>query len=631
MDKSSRIQELSDLITRARHDYYNGTPKTADEVFDAWRDELAELEADNPAVTAVGAPPVSAWPKVSHCIPMGSLNKVNTLDEILVWIKGVTRADQRYEPLMVSEKLDGISIHVRYEKGKLVQALTRGDGSLGEDITVNVLKMQGIQAKLPERFTGSLRGEIVLHRDVLAAKFPDKTSARNTAAGTSKRFDGEGCQHLNVYFYRIADGLELPSISEMFEKLAAWGLKTPNWFLTAMTPGIKTPQDLWMEYQQGKRDALLYDIDGLVVEVNDLAHQLTLGEESNCPKGAVAYKFAPITRETILRKIEWQVGSIGRITPVAVFDSVHLIGANVTNASLYNQRYIQDLKLDIGAKILVARANDVIPRVVSVISGTGSVAMPPATCPSCGEPTTWEGEYLVCANKSGCAAHAAGRIKQWIGEQGILEWGDTLIEKLVSSGLVNNVADLYRLTQEQVERLDRMGPRSAEVVLASLNASKEFPLERFLGGLSIPNCATSTIRFAMDAGLDTLEKIRTASPSDLMQVDGFGQVKADALASWLKANAAMVDDLLTVIRVKGKIEGALTGKSVCFTGAMKRKRAELETLVVNSGGVVKSSVGKGLTFLVISDPNSTSSKATAARKHGTRCISEEEFLTMVSA
>jgi DNA ligase (NAD+) len=630
MDKSSRIQELSALLTQARHDYYNGTAKVADEVFDAWRDELAELEANNPAVTAIGAPPTSAWPKVSHCIPMGSLNKVNTLDEIQLWVKSVTRPNQQYEALLVSEKLDGISIHVRYEKGKLVQASTRGDGFIGEDITVNVLKMQGVLAKLPERFTGSIRGEIILNRSVFAAQFPGKTSVRNTAAGTAKRLDGEGCQHLNVRFYRIADGLDFPSISEMFEKLAAWGLQTPNWYLTAMTPGIKTPQDIWVDYQQGKRDALDYDIDGLVVEVNDLTHQLSLGEESGCPKGAVAYKFAPITRETVLRKIEWQVGSIGRVTPVAVFDSVHLIGANVTNASLYNQSYIAGLKLDIGAKILVARANDVIPRVVSVIHETGTVAKPPDSCPACGQPLAWEGEYLVCNNTIGCPAHAAGRIKQWIKEQGILEWGDTLIEKLVTVGLVKNVVDLYRLTQDQVEHLDRMGPRSAEVVLASLNATREFPLERFLGGLSIPNCATSTIRMAMDAGLDTLEKIRAASVSDLMRVDGFGQVKAEALVSWLKRNDVLMDNLLTVISVKSKIHGALTGKSVCFTGAMKHKRAELETAVVNAGGVVKSSVGKGLTFLVIADPNSTSSKAVAARKHGTRCISEEEFLAMVS-
>ena len=457
-----------------------------------------------------------------------------------------------------------------YEKGKLVQAITRGDGSIGEDITPNVLKMQGIQAKLPEKFTGSLRGEIVLHRDALAEHFPDKTSTRNSAAGTAKRLDGVGCEHLTVYFYRIADGIDFPSESEMFEKLVSWGIKVPNWYLTAMSPGIKTPQDIWFEYQQGKRDALPYDIDGLVIAVNDMAEQLALGDDGGRPKGAVAYKFTALSRETTLRKIEWQVGSIGRITPVGFFDPVTLLGAKVSQASLYNQAYITGLKLDVGARILVARANDVIPRIVSVVRGTGTIAEAPKNCPVCGAPTEWEGKHLVCPNKSGCPSHASGRIKQWVAEQGILEWGDTLIDKLVESGLVKNgVPDLYRLTLDQLAGLERMGERSAEAVYKTLHAAKEIPLERFLGGLSIPFCATSTIRKVMDTGysdgiiasgafqatvtleiarrkLDTLENIRGASMADLMRVDGLGPVRVESLFNWLKENATLLDDLLTV-------------------------------------------------------------------------------------
>jgi DNA ligase (NAD+) len=398
-----------------------------------------------------------------------------------------------------------------------------------------------------------------------------------------------------------------------------------------MTPGIKTPQDLWFEYQQGRRDSLDYDIDGLVVAVNDIEHQLGLGESDMRPRGAVAYKFQPVTRESILRRIDWQVGNTGRITPVAIFDAVNLLGTTVTNASLYNYAYIEKLRLDVGAKILVARANDVIPRVVLVLRETGTIAQPPKTCPVCGHELVRQGKYIVCPNKSTCPAQAEGRIKQWIAEQGILEWGGTLVKKVVTSGLVKNVPDLYRLTHTQLAGLERMGPRSAEVAMNNLDPSREVPLERFLGGLSIPNAATSTIRVIMDAGYDTLDKIRAMTVNDLMKIDGIGQVKAESLFYWLKGNGALLDDLLTVIKVKGKIQGAFTGKSVCFTGTMVHKRAELEAMVVNAGGVVKGNVGKGLTFLVISDPNSTSSKAVAARKHGTRCISEDEFLAMVKA
>ena len=345
--------------------------------------------------------------------------------------------------------------------------------------------------------------------------------------------------------------------------------------------------------------------------------------------GSTAYKFAPVCRETTLRKIEWQVGSIGRITPVAVFDQVHLFGAKITNASIYNISAIQALGLDIGARILVARAGDVIPKVVSVVQGTGTTAAYPKVCPVCGAATVREGEYLVCPNVENCPAHVAGRIKQWIGEQGILEWGDAIVEAVVAKGLVKTVADLYRLTKAQLAQLERMGTRSAETVWNTLHGCEEVPLERFLGGLSIPNCATSTIRFCMDAGFDTLAKLRSASVSQLQSVSGMGPVKAQALYAWLQDHVELINDLLTVAKIKEKIVGALTGKSLCLTGAMQHKRAELETMIVNAGGVVKSSVGKGLTYLVIADPNSTSSKAVAARKNGTTCISEESLLSML--
>jgi DNA ligase (NAD+) len=636
MDKPTRIRELSDLIKTHRDAYYNPEAPlppnfkvVPDDVYDAWVDELSELVADNDAVTAIGAVPTGSWPKVNHPVPMGSLNKVNTEEEMKGWVQDVSRATVRYEPLLVSEKLDGISLRLHYEKGKLTQAATRGDGTVGEDITPNVLKMQGVLLKVPERFTGEIRGEIILFRDDLKEYFPDKANTRNTASGVSKRLDGVGCEHLHVLVYKIVEGLDLKSESEVFEKLITWGFKTPNWYLTAMTPGIKTPQDLWSEYQQGRRDSLPYDIDGLVVAVNDVAHQLGLGESDMRPKGAVAYKFQPVTRESTLRQIEWQVGNTGRITPVAIFDAVNLLGTTVTNASLYNYAYIEKLKLDIGAKILVARANDVIPRVVLVLQETGTIAQPPARCPVCGAELTRMGKYIVCPNKSACPAQAEGRIKQWIAEQGILEWGGTLVKKVVTSGLVKSVPDLYRLTHAQLSGLERMGSRSAEVALTNLDPSREVPLERFLGGLAIPNCATSTVRLIMDAGFDTLDKIQGMSVNDLMKIDGIGQVKAESLFYWLKANKALLDDLQTVVKLKAKILGSFTGKSVCFTGTMVHKRAELEAMVVNAGGVVKGNVGKGLSFLVIADPNSTTSKAVAARKNGTRCISEEEFLAMV--
>src|SRR5574338_350459 len=238
----ARIKELESLITTHRQLYYNGSPPAgqdvapvSDDVYDAWRDALAELKADSPAVTAVGAPPpaVSEWKKVHHGVTMGSLDKVNTLEEMTSWV--LAKAGGKMEPLLVTEKLDGISVHVKYEKGAFTQAITRGDGAIGEDISVNVAKMQGVPGRLEDKkFTGSLRGEIVLFKSDLLKHFPDYANTRNAAGGISKRYDGKGCERLYVYFYQVMEGKEFATEGEQFEWLAAQGVRIPNWYVTAM-------------------------------------------------------------------------------------------------------------------------------------------------------------------------------------------------------------------------------------------------------------------------------------------------------------------------------------------------------------------------------------------------------------
>ncbi len=628
-----RIAELERQIFEAREKYYNShQPIMSDEAYDALVDELAELKVDSPAVTAVGAPPpaVSEWQKVAHTIPMGSLDKVNTLEELTEWV--LKSAGGYGEPLIVTEKLDGISIHVKYEGGAFSQAVTRGDGSTGEDISVNVAKMKGIPGKLPKRFSGSLRGEIILKKTDHAKYFPDYANPRNAASGIAKRYDGRGSENLTILFYRVADGKDFSTEGEQFEWLQEMGFLVPNWYVTLMAPQIKTPHDLWVEYQQTKRAELDYEIDGLVVGLNNLEKQIALGEKDGRPKGAVAFKFTSINRESTLRKVLNQVGGMGNITPVAEFDPIQLIGASITNASLYNWDYIRKMNLRFGDTILVARANDVIPRVVSVVRhGSGDLVEPPQSCPSCGAPTEWEGEYLVCPNTALCPAQTVGRIKRYVKSLDIKEWGDVLIEKLVELGHVKTVADLYRLTESQLANIDRMGPRSAQKVLKTLTAKNPIALEALIGSLSIPLCATSTIKLVIDAGYDSWEKMQKLTMYALESIDGFGPVKAKSFADWLATiGSQLVPELLTVgVQVKERVKGNLTGKSFCFTGSSKVPRAELEAMVVNAGGEVKGSVTKKLTYLVMADANSTTTKAMAARKNGTKTISEEDFLKMV--
>ena len=627
-----RIQELAEDLLRAKYTYYNiklpdgmQALTLSDKVYDAKEAELRSLDANHWTLKIVGAPQTqSEWKKAKHRIPMGSLNKVNLPFELTDWAKDKGKVDW-----FVTEKLDGLSIEVIYEDGELVQAITRGDGETGEDITCNVVRMAGVASKLKKAFSGSLRGEIIMLKSIHQKYFADKANPRNAASGTSKRLDGIGVDKLNIIFYQVlTDGHDdFDDEVGQFQWLEKNGLTAPNYWRFKT---IDQVNDHWRDYQDTKRDKLDYDIDGLVVRLNEMALQLSWGEKDLRPLGAMAFKFDNETRESTIRDIIWQVGNSGRLTPVAVVDPVQLVGATVTRASLYNIAYIEELGLDIGAKVLVARANDVIPRIEELVKGTGKTAEPPTACPECGGKVREDGENLLCTNTKTCRAQIVGRIKNWIKELNLLEWGDTLVEKLVDSKKVKTVADLYTLSVKDMATLDRMGEKSAQKCYDILWANNEIALEVFLGALSIQMIGQSTIKSIMHAGCDTLERFGQLGAAQFEQVPGVGPTKAKFLADGLVDNQQLILDILANgLKLKDKVMGALTGKSICFTGSMKNKRPVLEKMAADCGGDLKSSVGRGLTYLVIADPNSTSSKAQAARKLGTHLISEEEFLELI--
>ncbi len=621
--------ELESRLLQANQDYYNGTPSVPDEVYDAWRDELRDLDPESAVLKQIGAPPNSEWAKVKHEHVMGSLNKVNSFEELEAWAKPLQRDET--EAFLVTEKLDGISVSLRYEGGSLVLGATRGDGETGEDITSNVRRMKNVPLTIRRKDPFTVRGEIVLLKEDFEKHFTDMSNPRNAASGTAKRSNGKRVEHLSILTYQIVegadfDGVDVRTEEHQFSILENLGYKTPKWYVVTTARSV---HKLWEKYEAGLRESLPYEIDGLVARLNDLTHQITLGDVHGRPNGAVAYKFTAPSRETLLLDILWQVGGTGRITPVAVFEPVTLVGAEVTRASLYNHAYIEQLCLDVGARILVTRANDVIPRVTRVVTPTGTVAQVPKACPSCGAPTNHDGLYLVCQNLAECPAQTVGRVKAWIKELRILEWGDSLLVRLSEAGLVNSVADLYRLKKEDVARLDRMADKSAENVLKTLWGANPVALENFLGGLSIPLCATSILKLVIEAGYNDLEKIQAVTQDQLLAIPGLGPKRAQSIFEDLRKNKQLIVDLLANgVTLKVRAIGNLTGKSVCFTGKSVRKRKVLEDLAANAGADVKDSVGKGLTYLVLADPNSTTSKAVAARKHGTTCVSEEDFVAM---
>lgn len=620
----NKIKELEQKINKARKDYYNGNSTVSDKIFDTWISELELLDPKNPEVIGIGSEPVSIWEKYTHKIPMGSLNKSQTDVEIKEWMDKYSESEY-----LLTLKLDGLSISLVYENGVLVKAATRGAGTVGELITKNVIKMSGVPLRLKDKINITVRGEIILSKENFKKYFQGSSNERNAASGTCRRFDGENCDKLDVLSYQLfSDDLNLKTFKEQFDKLNDLGFKVPTYYIGKNYSEIL---NIKKEYDLKLRDEYEYIIDGLVMHVNDISKHEQYGYLNMRPYASLAIKFDSIFKEGIIESIETQVGNSGRLTPVATLNPpVDLLGTKVSRASLHNFSNINELGVGVGAKVLVCRKNDVIPYIEEVIEEPKEIYKQPEYCPKCNTSVINVGEYVQCPNTSSCIAQVEGRIINWIKDLNILEWGESLIKKLVESNKVNTIADLYKLTVNDLSSLDRMGDKSAKKCYDILHSNKEIPLDIFIGALSIPGIGSSTIKLIMDAGCDELTKFGQLKAEHFEKVAGVGPIKAKSLAEGLINNQKLIIDLLANgIKIKDKIIGKLTGKSFCFSGNMVNKRQNLEAMVIKNGGQVKSSVGKGLSFLVLGDKNSTSSKAVAAKKNNTEVISEEDFLNML--
>jgi DNA ligase (NAD+) len=636
-----RIAELAKLLKTYKDAYYNDTPLVSDAAYDALEDELRELDPEHDLLKSVGAPvrggkskSVQAWEKAQHAIPMLSLNKAVNEDEFRDWVR---RCDEEArkgklaaiaKDLFVTEKLDGISIAVTYDKGVLADALTRGDGQVGERILSNVERMKGVPKKLAKPVSVTARGEIFLKLSDCKKHFPGAANARNQAAGTSKRFDGEGCEHLSVLFYDL-DGEEHPSEVKKFARLEQLGLGVP-FFEAADVDGALA---VYNDYNATRRAKLDYEIDGLVMRANDVHVQHMLGELGGRPRAAVAFKFPSQAKVTKLLEIVWQVGSTGRITPVAVVEGVHLAGVFVQRVTLHTAGNVTELGLAIGDEVLVSRRNDVIPYIEEVVARSGGKAVKlPSKCPTCKTAVEVVGEYIACRNTA-CAGLVEGRIKSWLKVQDVLDWGEVLISQLVAAELVAEPSDLYKLKAEQIAKLERQGMTIATKVLDNLRAKLPISLPTFLAALGIENFGLETAKRIVAAGLDSLEKLQAASAEDIAAIPQVGAVKGKAVADGLKARKSEITRLAAVgvVPVTRATGGPLMGKTFCFTGALSRPRKEFEQLVEERGGTLLSGVTKDLQYLVMADPNSGSSKAQKAKQYGTQCLDEAGFLALIDS
>jgi DNA ligase (NAD+) len=627
-----RIARLETLIHEAQEAYYLGNPIMSDEEYDALFDELQIIDPHNPVLKKVGAPPPSdtILTKRKHAIPMGSQRKVNTQQDFVAWATK-SGADE----FVIQEKLDGLSIELVYKQGKLEHAITRGDGEEGEDVTHTVRKMRNVPITL-DGFTGSIRGEIIMRKSTFETKIKDDpkyaglyANPRNSAAGLTRR----KTTHPIVSFLWVIPfdvdshhdefKTEADKLSFMHGKL---GLKC----VRSKTVDVASAIKRYNGYARKQRGVLDYDIDGLVIKVNNIQRQKLLGEVDNRPKGQIAWKFAAEMRKTHIITIEWDTALSGRISPVGVFEPVEVGGATLERASLHHVKRIKELGLYPNAQILVSRRNEVIPHIEKTINPYSRPPFKiPTECPVCGGDVEFEGEFLMCASPT-CVAKQRGNIKKWVKVIGIDEVGEKFIDSAVDSGYLLDSADLYALSADSISALDRQGTKSAKKILTNINKHRVLPLAKFMGALNIPNVSTSTFEALEASGFDSLETLQKAKPKDFLNASGIGTITANALFQGLQEKSKLISKLLlNGVSIKKKVRGKLSGQSFCFTGQISIKRGDAYKLVESLGGEIKPGVSKGLTYLVQSNPKSTSGKTKKAQKYGTKVIGEKEFMDLI--
>lgn len=635
--------QIAARLDEANKAYRNGSPIMSDAAYDALEDELRKLAPNHPHFATVGAAPTGgSWPKVQHSIPMGSLKKVQ-FDADASKAGGDGHAELRSwwpnKPCCLTHKLDGISINLVYKDRKLVQAITRGDGSIGEDITRNVLLMEGAVRMLPKGVPNTVyvRGEIVCRKSKFAAHFPGESNPRNTASGTAKRqSDYQKAQYLTVVAYQyLPDGVPLASKGTEINILQTNGFVVPPHYMAAK---VEDAIAVYEDYVASKRAALDWEIDGLVCDVDDRDQREAMGSHNMRPNGARALKFPHAQAKTTLRAVIPQVGKSGRITPVAVFNTVKLAGANVSRASLHNPDYIDALlkeaglpALTVGMEIMAERRNDVIPGVACLVSaGTGAAIHLPDECPECGTATERDGAYLVCPNSDTCPAQIAGAVKRWITKIGVKHFGTALIDHLCETGQVEQISDLYKLDPDTIAMQDDANGRkiggTAIKAFRNLKAKDKtrLPLHVFIGSLGIPLIGRSMAKTIVDGGFDSLKAMTHAREAHIASIPGVGGTKAKAFLDgfWDLLDRGTVTSLLAHITIAEKATGVFSGKTICMTGF---RDAQMVTAIEDQGGTVKSGVSKALTILVTKDPNSQSGKAAKARQYGTEIIGVDEM------
>jgi DNA ligase (NAD+) len=678
-----KIEALREKIRHHEYRYYVlDDPEITDAEFDKLMNELKKLEAEHPELVTpdsptqrVGGKPREGFVKVKHSSPMLSLDNAYSEEELSSWERRVHELSGRTDIEYLCElKLDGMSLALRYADGRLERGITRGDGNVGEDVTATVRTVRSIplvldkgrlkKAGMPADF--EVRGELLMPLDGFRKMNEDRqrqglslfANPRNATAGTVRQLEPAITAQRRMDFFAymlLKDGRTcLDRQSKTMDALETAGFK-----VNGNRKLAKNLEEVWkfIQSSEGKRESLPYEIDGIVVKVDRTGLQEELGFTGKAPRWAIAYKYAAHGAVTLVEDIVPQVGRTGKLTPVAWLKPVPIGGTTVSRATLHNMDFVEELGVKIGDVVEVERGGDVIPKVVAVvkdnkdprITDTLKTAQTglllgrpdrefrmPEHCPVCGgNVVRTEGEADHRCVNANCPAKLQGTILHFASRHvmDIDGLGEALVNQLTERGLVKNVADLYRLTKDDLLKLERMGDKSAENVLGEIEESKKLPLERVIYGLGIRFVGERTAQFLAEH-FGSLDAIMNASAEELEQVNEVGPRIAESIVEFFgdKHNRKLVDDLrkagLTFSGKKKEKGTKLAGKTFVLTGTLARySRDDAKKLIENAGGRVSGSVSKKTDYVVAG--SDAGSKLDKARELGVSVIGEEEMERMV--
>lgn len=655
-----RIEYLrKSLSYHAKRYYVYDDPEISDFEYDRLYTELLRLEEDHPEyfdptspTQRVGGKPLSKFEEVTHTVPMNSLSDVFDYDEIKDFVNRMKNAVS--DPVFsVEPKIDGLSVALTYENGILVNGATRGDGTVGEDVTQNIKTINSIPLTIDAPLSFCLRGEVYMPRKVFYALNEEREASgqqllanpRNAAAGSLRQLDPKVCadRRLDIFIFNLQEGDiygngEAPiSHSDTLDTVRELGF-------TVLKDRVRVTSYeeiiAHIEKLGAMRDELPYDIDGVVIKIDTLSDRVKIGEGTKTPKWAVAYKFPPEEKQTKLTDITIAVGRTGVLTPTAVLEPVRLAGTSVSRATLHNLDFIRERNIKIGDTVTVRKAGDIIPEVLCAHpekrDGTEIDFFMPTHCPSCGEPVArdeGDGAAIRCTNSS-CPAQLSRSIEHFAskGAMNIDGLGPQIVNALLENKLISNCADLYTLSTDDVARIDRMGQKSAQNLINSIENSKSAGLERLIFALGIRNIG-EVAAAALAHKYKTLDALMHATRDELCDIQDFGEITADCVIEFFshEQNIALCNRLtelgLNVSSTFVQLDARFEGLTFVLTGTLpSMSRDAASKMIKDRGGKVAGSVSKKTSFVLAGED--AGSKLTKAQSLGVTVIDEAEFLKM---